>query len=111
MILWHATEVCSNPGFLLEPRKKLPARASGKPDAETISSWSYDMEGHAKKCVDMQMQRLHNCTKSQRHAWMNDQQFKEKEIGSVWELSAVCSQIVLTCLHLARAVTKWTKIL
>ena len=25
-----------------------PTRASGKPDAETISSWSYDMEGHAK---------------------------------------------------------------
>ena len=24
----------------------------GKPDAETISSWSYDMEGHAKKCVE-----------------------------------------------------------
>ena len=32
-------------------REKLPARASGKPDAETISSWSYEMEGHAKKCV------------------------------------------------------------
>ena len=31
---------------------KLPTRASGKPDAETISSWSYDMEGHAKKCVE-----------------------------------------------------------
>ena len=31
---------------------KLPTRASGKPDAETISSCSYDMEGHAKKCVD-----------------------------------------------------------
>ena len=27
-------------------------RASGKPDAETISSWSHDMEGHAKKWVE-----------------------------------------------------------
>ena len=27
-------------------------KATGKPDAETISSWSYDMEGHAKKCVE-----------------------------------------------------------
>ena len=26
--------------------------ATEKPDAETISSWSYDMEGHAKKCVE-----------------------------------------------------------
>ena len=24
----------------------------GKPDADTISSWSYDMEGHVKKCVE-----------------------------------------------------------
>ena len=32
--------------------EKLPVRASGKLDAETISSWSYDMEGHAKKCVE-----------------------------------------------------------
>ena len=33
-------------------KEKLPTRASGKPDAETISSWSYDMESHAKKCVE-----------------------------------------------------------
>ena len=31
---------------------KLSEKATGKPDAETISSWSYDMEGHAKKCVE-----------------------------------------------------------
>ena len=29
------------------PKEKLPTRASGKLDAETRSSWSYDMEGHA----------------------------------------------------------------
>ena len=55
---------------------------------------------------------------------MDDHQFKEGEIGSVGELSTVCSQIVLKCLYLARvgrpdilwsvnklarAVTKWTK--
>ena len=32
--------------------EKPPTRASGKLDAETTSSWSYDMEGHAKKCVE-----------------------------------------------------------
>ena len=32
---------------------KLPeTKATEKPDAEPISSWSYDMEGHAKKCVE-----------------------------------------------------------
>ena len=33
-------------------KEKLPTRASGKPDAEIISSWLHDMEGHAKKCVE-----------------------------------------------------------
>ena len=33
---------------------------------------------------------------------MDDHQFKEEEIGSVGELSTVCSQIVLKCLSLAR---------
>ena len=33
-------------------KEKLPTRAPGKPDAETISSWSNDMEGHEKKCVE-----------------------------------------------------------
>ena len=57
---------------------------------------------------------------------MDDHQFKEEENESAGELSAVCSQIVLKCLHLARigrpdflwsvnklarAVTRWTKIL
>ena len=55
---------------------------------------------------------------------LDDHQHKEEEMGSVGELSKVCSQIVLTCLYLARigrpgilwsvnkfarAVTKWTK--
>ena len=33
-------------------KEKLRTRASGKLDAETVSSWSYDMEGHTKKCVE-----------------------------------------------------------
>ena len=33
-------------------KEKLPNRASGKLDAETITSGSSDMEGHAKKCVE-----------------------------------------------------------
>ena len=32
--------------------KLLEAKATEKLDAETISSWSYDTEGHAKKCVE-----------------------------------------------------------
>ena len=32
-------------------------KATGKPDAETITSWSYDLEGHAKKCVERYCER------------------------------------------------------
>ena len=33
-------------------KEQLPTSASGKLDAESILSWSYDMEGHANKCVE-----------------------------------------------------------
>ena len=33
--------------------EKMPeTKATVNPDAETISSWSYDMDGHAQKCVE-----------------------------------------------------------
>ena len=108
--------------------KKLPEKeATVKPDAETVSSWSYDMEGHAKKCVERYCE-LANKTTQQLYKvatpCMDDHQFKEEESESVGKLSTVCSQIVLTCLCLARvgrpgvlwsvnkparALTKWTK--
>ena len=54
--------------------KETTDRASGKPDAETIISWSYDMEGHAKKCVEryceLAKKQRSSYTKSQRHARM-----------------------------------------
>ena len=77
-----------------------------KLDAETISPWSYDMEGHAKKCVDRYC-GLANKTTEQLYKvatpCMDDHQFKEEDNGSIGELSTVCSHIVLKCLYLARA--------
>ena len=85
------------------------------------------MEGHAKKCVE-RFCELANKTTQQLYKvatpCIDDRQLREKENGSVGELTTVCSQIVLTCLflahvgrpdilwsvnELARAVTKWTK--
>ena len=86
------------------------------------------MEGHAKKCVDRYCE-LANKTTQQLYKVttprFDDHQFKEEEMGSVGELSKVCSQIVLKCLYflaricgpdilwsvnkLARAVTKRTR--
>ena len=92
-----------------------------------ISSWSYDMEGHAKKCVERYCE-LANKTTQQLYKVstprIEDHHFKEEELKSVGEVSKVCSQIVLKCLYLARigrpdilwsvnklarAVTKWTR--
>ena len=93
----------------------------------SISSWSYDVEGHAKKCVERSCE-LANRTTQQLYKvstpCIDDHHSKEEEWKSVGELSKVCSQIVLKCLYaaligrpdilwsvnkLARAVTKWTK--
>ena len=63
------------------------------------------MESHAKKCVERYC-KLANKTTQQLNKvstpCLDDHQFKEEELGSVGELSKVCFQIVLKCLHLAR---------
>ena len=80
----------------------------------SISSWSYDMEGHAKKCVERYCE-LANKTTLQLYKvstpCIDDHHFKEEELKSVGELSKVCSQIVVKCLYLglARSITKWTQ--
>ena len=70
-----------------------------------VSSWSYDMEGHAKKCVERYCE-LANTTTQQLYKvstpCIDDHHFKEEELKSVGELSQVCSQIVLKCLYVAR---------
>ena len=70
-----------------------------------ISSWSYDMEGHAKKCVERYCE-LANKTIQQLYKvstpCIDDHHFTEEEMKSVGELSHVCSQIVLKCLYLPR---------
>ena len=92
-----------------------------------ISSWSYDMAGHAKKCVERYCE-LANKTTQQLYKvstpCIDDHHHLEEEMKSVGELSQVCSQIVLKCLYLARtgrldilwtvnklarSITKWTK--
>ena len=92
-----------------------------------ISSRSYDMAGHAKKCVERYCE-LANKTTQQLYKvstpCIDDHHFTEEETKSVGELSNTCSQIVLICLYLARigrsdilwlvnklarSITKWTK--
>ena len=93
-----------------------------------ISSWSCDMEGHAKKCVERYCELAKKRRTQQLYKvstpCIDDHHFNEEELKSVGELSKVCSQIVLKCLYLARirgpdilwsvdklarSITKWTK--
>ena len=70
-----------------------------------ISSWSYDMDGHAKKCVERYCEWANKTTQQLYKVstpCIDDHHFKEEELESVGELSIVCSQIVLKCLYLAR---------
>ena len=70
-----------------------------------ISSWSYDMEGHAKKCVKRYCELANKPTQQLYKVstpCIDDHHLKEEEMKSVGELSQVCSQIVLKCLYLAR---------
>ena len=109
--------------------QKISAGATEKlPCSENlrISSWSYDMEGHAKKCVE-RFCELANKTTQQLYKvstpCIDDHHFKE-ELKSVGALPKVCSQNVLKCVYLARigrpdilcsvnkfarSITKWTK--
>ena len=71
-----------------------------------ISSWSYDMESHAKKCVERYCE-LANETIQQLYKvstpCIDDHHFKEEEYEICWRIvKKVCSEIVLKCLYLAR---------
>ena len=100
----------------------------GQTARKTDSTWSYDMEGHAKKCVERYCE-LVNKKAEQLYKVSSlclDDHHVKKELESVGELSEVCSQIVSTCLYLARiggpdiswsvnkrarSATKWTQTL
>ena len=106
----------------VEATEKLPCS-----EILSISSWSYDMEGHAMKCVERYCE-LANKTTQQLYKVstprIDDHHFKEEEFKSVGELSKVFCRIVLKCLYLARigrpdiqwsvnklarSTTKWTR--
>ena len=72
-----------------------------------ISSWSCDMAGHAKKCVERYCELANKTTRQLCKVstpCIDDHHFKEEEMKSVGELSQVCSLIVLKKLILG---TNW----
>ena len=95
-----------------EYRKKFESRISagasekltGVKTSRTVA-WSYDMEGHAQKCVERfcelankKVEPLYKVSSP----CLDDHQLQQKELESVGKLSEVCSTIVLEYLYLAR---------
>ena len=116
--LQNRVRIQSSPGAT----EKLPSL-----EKRNIHKWSYDMEGHAKKCVERYCELADKTTQQLYKVstlCCDYDQFKEEELKSVGELSKVCAQIVLKCLclarigrpdipwsvnKLARAITTWTR--
>ena len=90
------------------------------PQNPRISSWSYDMAGHAKKCVERYCE-LANKTTQQLYKvstpCIDDHHFREEEMKSVGELFLKCfylarigrPYILRPVNKLGRSITKWTK--
>ena len=85
---------------MFEPQ--ISAGATGKlpgwetPHAKTVA-WSYDMEGHAQKCVERYCELANKKTEQLYKVsspCLDDHHFKKEELESVGELSNVCSQMV-----------------
>ena len=99
-------DIVDNDRTMFEPRisagglEKLPF-----PQNIRISSWSYDMVGYAKKCVERYCELANKTTQQLCKVstpCIDDHHFKKEETKYVGELSNTCSQIVLKCLYLAR---------
>ena len=91
------------------------------------SAWSYDMEGHVRKCVErccaLEKLKTEQLFKVSSLCW-DDHQIEKEVLGNKGELSKVCSHIVLKMLvflarigrldilssvnKLTRSFTKWT---
>ena len=83
---------CSNHVYLLEQLKNCE-----EPHAKTVE-WSYDTEGHARKCVERYCE-LTNKKAEQLYKvsspCLDDHHFKKEELETGGALSEVCSHIVL----------------
>ena len=66
-----------------------------------ITAWSYDMEGHAQKCVERCCKTIYQLHEVSTPC-LDDHHVKPEDPEIVGEWSNTCSQIVLICLYMAR---------
>ena len=84
-ILWRTTEICSNPGFLLEPRKnylpELQENLMQKQYLLGLMTWKVMQRNAWKDVANWRPKQLNSYTKSQHHALMTTNSRKKK-----WDL-------------------------
>ena len=72
MKLWQTTEICSNPGFLLEPKKNYRPELQGNLMQKQYPlgpmTWKVTQRNVWKDIANLQIKRLSNFTKLQLHA-------------------------------------------
>ena len=113
----------SSPKIFQQHQNACGHRRGPKPDKLCSITWfrsCKEMRGKILRTGERRTQQLHKVATP----CVDDHQLKQEEIGSVGELSRVCSQIVLKVLYLARigrvdiswsvnelvrALTKWTR--
>ena len=73
--------------------------------SKKITAWSYDMHGHAEKCLERPCELGNNATSSAQLVatpCIEDHFLLPADFESKGELPNVCARMVLTCLYLAR---------
>ena len=103
-ILWTIAEICLNPGYQLEEKQNWLIQ---KKSEANISSWSYDMERHAKKCVERYCDLAHkndSPTTQSRNSMFSRPSIQRRRIGSVGELSTV---LLTTCSEMSILGSYW----
>ena len=74
MTLRQSTGICSNPGFLLEPRRNFPQELQGhlmqKSHLLGLTTWKVVQRNGWKDIAELANETTHKFSKSQRHAWM-----------------------------------------
>ena len=77
-----------------------------KPRAKTVA-WSYDMEGHARKCVERYRELANNKVEQLYKVsspCLDDQQFKQEELESV---GSIITSMLTNCLLMSVLGTNW----
>ena len=86
-ILWRKTEICSNPGFLLERKENYRPELLGNMMQKHYllgpMTWKVTRRNVWKDNANLQIKRLNKYTKSQHHAWMTI--ILKKKKMSQWE--------------------------